>query len=263
MADNRGAGWRGHYGWGEDNGARGMYGEERYRSEMWRPTDRDYDDREVLQGSYREGGLLQGGRGGRRGRETADYGRGYGVEWADDGDYERAARRYQSGASYGDRSYDYGPYTPYGRRSQADERPAGAYRGQDYGHDQGRRPGESRSFAGHNEYVEAVTDGDSSPGEHRGRGPKGYRRSDDRIREDINDRLTDDAWLDASNIEVSVSDCEVTLSGTVDSRQAKRRAEDIAERVSGVEDVQNSIRVNKRDEINDQTAASSAIGTSV
>ncbi|HEV7252287.1 MAG TPA: BON domain-containing protein [Mesorhizobium sp.] len=81
--------------------------------------------------------------------------------------------------------------------------------------------------------------------EHRGRGPKGYSRSDDRIREDVNDRLTEDGWLDASNIDVAVKDREVTLSGTVSDRGSKRRAEDIAESVSGVEHVQNNLRVHR------------------
>jgi osmotically-inducible protein OsmY len=78
---------------------------------------------------------------------------------------------------------------------------------------------------------------------HYGRGPRGYVRSDERIREDINDRLTDDWGVDASDIEVVVSSCEVTLSGTVHTRREKRRAEDIAESVSGVQQVQNNIRV--------------------
>jgi osmotically-inducible protein OsmY len=92
-------------------------------------------------------------------------------------------------------------------------------------------------------------------GVHRGRGPKGYTRSDERIREDVNDRLSDDPFVDASEIEVSVSSCEVTLSGTVDSREAKRRAEDIAEQVSGVRHVQNNLRVQQQSA---GTAASAA-----
>lgn len=80
---------------------------------------------------------------------------------------------------------------------------------------------------------------------HRGRGPKNYRRSDKRIHEDVSDRLTDDRHVDASDIEVSVSDREVTLSGEVDSRQAKRHAEDCADSVAGVEHVQNDLRVKK------------------
>jgi hypothetical protein len=80
-------------------------------------------------------------------------------------------------------------------------------------------------------------------GYHRGRGPKGYQRSDTRIMEDINDRLTDDPHLDASEIEVSVKGREVTLTGTVNSRFEKRHAEDLAEAVSGVSHVQNNLRV--------------------
>ncbi|MES2704186.1 MAG: BON domain-containing protein [Bacteroidota bacterium] len=81
-------------------------------------------------------------------------------------------------------------------------------------------------------------------GNHRGKGPKGYQRSDSRISEDINDRLCDDPHIDASGIQVSVENCEVTLSGTVDSRNAKRHAEDIAESISGVKNVENRLRIN-------------------
>jgi hypothetical protein len=80
-------------------------------------------------------------------------------------------------------------------------------------------------------------------GQFRGMGPRGYRRSDERIREDINDRLTDDSWLDASDIEVEVHDGEATLNGVVRARTDKRRAEDLAEQVSGVGHVQNNLRV--------------------
>lgn len=77
---------------------------------------------------------------------------------------------------------------------------------------------------------------------HYGKGPKNYRRSDDRIREDVSDRLADDDWLDASDIEVKVENGEVTLSGSVHDRDAKRRAENLAERCGGVTHVQNNLR---------------------
>lgn len=77
---------------------------------------------------------------------------------------------------------------------------------------------------------------------HRGRGPKGYRRSDESIKEDINDRLSK-GYIDATEIMVMVEGGEVTLTGTVDSRSDKRRAEDIAEYVSGVSNVENRLRV--------------------
>ncbi|MCV3738615.1 SWFGD domain-containing protein [Rhizobium sp. TRM96647] len=81
---------------------------------------------------------------------------------------------------------------------------------------------------------------------HRGRGPKNYTRSDERIAEEVNDQLADDAHIDASDIEVSVSSGEVTLNGTVTERFAKRHAEDIVERVSGVKHVQNNLRVSEQ-----------------
>jgi osmotically-inducible protein OsmY len=80
-------------------------------------------------------------------------------------------------------------------------------------------------------------------GMYAGRGPRGYRRSDERIREDVNERLTDDWRVDAIDIEVSVDNGLVTLAGRVGSRAEKRRAEDVAESVSGVADVSNQLRV--------------------
>ena len=80
---------------------------------------------------------------------------------------------------------------------------------------------------------------------YRGKGPKGYRRSDERIKEDISDVFTDDRLLDASEVEVEVLDGEVVLLGTVSDRNAKRRAEDLAESVSGVKNLENRLRVSR------------------
>jgi len=77
----------------------------------------------------------------------------------------------------------------------------------------------------------------------RGLGPKGYKRSDERIADDVHQRLSDDPWLDASHITVAVMDGEVTFSGHVDCREAKHRAERIVEDLSGVTHVQNNLRV--------------------
>ncbi len=85
------------------------------------------------------------------------------------------------------------------------------------------------------------------PGPYTGRGPKGYRRSSENIREDVCQRLADDPDLDASDIEVQVDDCEVTLRGSVESRRAKRMAEDIAADVAGVCDVHNRLEVSERE----------------
>jgi osmotically-inducible protein OsmY len=78
---------------------------------------------------------------------------------------------------------------------------------------------------------------------HRGKGPKGYTRSDDRVREEVSDALEQDHWIDASEIEVDVKDGIVTLSGHVDSRKMKRLAEDCVSDLRGVKDVINTIQV--------------------
>jgi osmotically-inducible protein OsmY len=99
-----------------------------------------------------------------------------------------------------------------------------------------------RDSGGDEEYRRRLAEQRDETADHRGRGPRGYRRSDARILEDVNEQLTDDPRLDASGLEVTVDGGEVTLSGTVDSREAKRRAEDIAESVSGVAYVVNRLR---------------------
>ena len=90
--------------------------------------------------------------------------------------------------------------------------------------------------------------------DHRGKGPQGYTRSKERILEDANERLMHDSSIDASKITVSCEDDEITLSGTVDSRAAKRRAEDIVEDVSGVKHVQNNLRVESRETYYSETS---------
>lgn len=82
-------------------------------------------------------------------------------------------------------------------------------------------------------------------GDHRGKGPKGYRRSEERIREDVCERLSYDDRLDASNIDVRVQGDEVVLTGTVHDREQKHRAEDLVESISGVRNVENNIKVDR------------------
>lgn len=83
-------------------------------------------------------------------------------------------------------------------------------------------------------------------GEHRGHGPRDYTRPDARIHEDVCDHLSEDGYVDAREVSVAVSEGEVTLSGTVPERAHKRRAEDLAEGISGVRNVQNNLRVADR-----------------
>lgn len=94
-------------------------------------------------------------------------------------------------------------------------------------------------------YPESGNEYQQQQQDHRGKGPRNYRRPDERVKEIVCDRLCDDPELDASDIEVEVRNCEVILSGWVEDRYAKRHAEDLAESIPGVTHVENRIRVNR------------------
>lgn len=231
-----------------------------YRGEYGRPDI----GRENNRDSYRGG---QYERGGVRGDDSSDEYRG---------GYEGRSRAYgglreyggyRGGYGYGDnpqggaseKGGGFGAYTRdyernYGGRSYG----AGGYRGRDSNRDRGwwdRATDEVSSWFGDED-----ADRRRRMDEHRGRGPKNYSRSDERIREDVSDRLTDDPLVDASEIEVIVQGQEVTLSGTIPSRSQRRLAEDCVESVSGVKHVQNNLRVKERDW--SRSGQSGASGTS-
>lgn len=197
------------------------------------------------QDARRESGRYGGQRQYRSEWDSHDYGEGhrFGTREAD----ERWAREMRRPASGGPLSGGAGGYD-YDERGYGDGGRYGRDRDfEDRARDAGdffRRTGEKvRSW-----FNDATRDDDERgyyEAGHRGRGPKGYKRSDERISEDAHQRLTDDPWLDASAINVSVSGSEVTLSGTVTSREAKHRAERIVEDISGVNHVQNNLRVDK------------------
>lgn len=110
-------------------------------------------------------------------------------------------------------------------------------------------PGAGRRRGGRHSHNERWKDAYGGPGraptrvDFRGLGPRGYRRSDERVREDACELLTEDARIDASNIDVTVQNADVTLSGAVNSRAEKRRAEDLIAELPGVNDVHNRLRV--------------------
>jgi hypothetical protein len=195
--------------------AEARYGEQRYRNHpSFNDESRHFNDR--WQDSYSGPGYQRFG-GGSRG----EYGGSNNNPFLGDHPLTRAGSMYDSGY------FGHGgiPKTPWRGEGEARERDELVYGS---GNPSEREPGrwQERQF-----------------GEFRGRGPRGYRRSDERIKEDVCQCLTDDAHIDASNIDVTVNDREVVLSGTVQSRHEKRHAEDLIERIPGVRDVINSLRV--------------------
>ncbi len=228
--------------------------------DRWRDDDDDRSDNERRYGQRSNQGGYRGGE--RQGYESGrDYGQSnrYGRNSDNNSNYQ--------GGGYGNNQGggDYG----YGQnRDRNDENYSRGYdnsrgRSSGQGGDRGmwdRASDEVSSWFGDDD-ADRRRRMDQDRGGHYGRGPKGYTRSDDRIGEDVNDRLTDDSRLDASEIEVEVSEGEVTLTGTVTSREDKRYAEDIAERISGVQHVQNNLRV-QRDTSQAQSLMSRSTGTS-
>jgi osmotically-inducible protein OsmY len=209
--------------------------------------EREYDDEPHYRGQGGDEEPYYRGYGGERSR----YGYGRGRYYSDP--YRRGHRGRGYGAPYDDYDYDRyesgdRPREPYYQRGHESEYHEPYYRG-------GRRSGpeergfferagnEARSWFGDEETEYRRRSEEMRRGIHAGRGPRGYQRSDERIREDINDRLTDDGYVNAIDIEVVVNNSMVTLTGRVDSREEKRRAEDIADSVSGVTDVSNQLRV--------------------
>ena len=69
------------------------------------------------------------------------------------------------------------------------------------------------------------------------------RHEDKRIQTDVSDRLAAERPADAAQIQVEVTHGEVTLAGTADTAEARRRAEDVAESIAGVISVMNNLRV--------------------
>ena len=106
----------------------------------------------------------------------------------------------------------------------------------------------------------------SSRSEQQGRfsgvAPKGYRRSDERIKEELSDALTQDQHIDASEIDLTVESGVVTLKGTVSERRMKRLAEDCAERIRGVSDVRNELRVQAESSTGNKKTWSDSMTTS-
>lgn len=191
-----------------------------------------------------------------RGRERQDYSEDYGGHDWEPPAYEWRQQSYPWGHQGQEGYFGWGEQD-YDREWQGSSH---GFQGRDWG-----RPGYGRERQGppwspgwptlsrprqvfpwqrqETEWIYGGPEWEGVSGPYAGRGPKGYQRTDERIREDVCERLTQHPAIDAGEIEVEVKQCEVTLTGTVDSRAIKHLAEDMAETVSGVKDIHNQLRV--------------------
>jgi hypothetical protein len=201
--------------------------------------DRDQEEwRRRREREQQWGGQGEYGRGQREGGQGSfgqgyGYGQtGYGLGGVGQGGYGQGLWR---GGEYGQGGYG-GSYGP-GSAEQS------AWRG---GYDESQRYGYGQSGYGRSGYTPGLIYSSARiVGRFYGRGPKGYRRSDERVREDVSEVLFRDPEIDATEVEVQVQNGEVTLTGKVEDRHQKRLAEDIAEQIPGVTDVHNQLKIDR------------------
>jgi BON domain len=126
-------------------------------------------------------------------------------------------------------SYEQGPRQQYGQRFGQQPR---------YGQPQYGQPlyGQRPSYNPYGGYPETRA-------RRFGSGPKGYQRSDERLKEDISERLMESHYIDSSDVSVEVRGAKVVLEGTVPSRQMKHAIEDLVDVCPGVQDIDNRVRV--------------------
>ena len=177
------------------------------------------------------------------------------------------------GQSYGrgQSSYASDPYgasNPYGSASGGG--PSGGSFGSigSYGQEQQPWMGQRQNYGGSSDARRAggfgggTTYADEGRAGYKGKGPKGYSRSDDRIREEVCDILMDHDGIDASEVEVKVKDGEVVLEGTIEDRRLKFEVERLCDAISGVKDVRNNLKVQGRERERGASSAQAGNGSS-
>jgi len=222
-------------------------GEHPRRAERgWLDYDRDYGrDYGGADERHGRGEQQRYGQGGERQRFSPDWSReGAEPRYSDDPYYSRN----RESAERSRRGDYYDPDWPYDRssRNRDTERAQQSGGREDEGsHYRGSysRSGRPFSYAGGQGYVfsESLT----LHGPYTGRGPKGYKRSDQQIMEEACQRLERDGEIDASDIEVTSEDGVIRLRGSVHDRKTKRRAEECVESIYGARDVMNELRVSQ------------------
>jgi osmotically-inducible protein OsmY len=250
-------------------------GRERYETGNERRYSPDWGDRSFDAGQFDENSSgFEGDRSYSAGGYSEEFGHrreGYPGRDRDNHRFgeqhgqERFGGYYGRNQDYGSRDFDQSSHSGFGSRDQQYQRDP--YRGEDFNRGRGGYYGsfgeqgsaQRSGFTG-GIYSSHGTQGtfgresgygrqgsnepwQSQQQSHRGRGPKGYERSDERLKEIICERLTDDPNIDASDITIEVNNKVVKLTGTVEDRRVKYLIEDVIEQAGGVRDIDNQLRV--------------------
>lgn len=261
-------------GWGSGSRGRGTsrdFGSEgSYRGSQYGGTQGSYSQNYGQQGYGQQGYGQQNY--GQQGYGNRGYGEGYGSEGRNYG-YESQGR---GGDYYGERGFR-GQGSFGGRDDEHVGSSWGNNQGLGRGYTQGSNSyGSSRGMSGMTGSSGTGSSwgaGSSGIGNAWGsgssgsfgsssfkKGPKGYKRSDERIKEDVCDHLASLEHVDTSDVEVQVVNGEVTLTGTVPDRNMKWEVEQRCDSVGGVKDVTNNIRVKRESETESDTNRTSRTG---
>ena len=233
-----------------------------YRGDFGPEGNRRFEEnREEHHGRSRQDSNRQGREGGQRGREGGGFGSEYG-SWRQGAGVPGGGLGFGRDEDPGEGPEMYGRDMSYGHGDMNSDQP-GRRRSDDTDWAP-NRPARGRGmWSGDwaDERSGSIGSAQSHTGEdYRGRGPKDYRRSDDRIREEVCDRLTDDPRVDASEVTIRVEEGEVILAGSVPGRDQKRRAEECVERITGVREVINQLRVSRSDMSSPQSTSQQSPG---
>jgi hypothetical protein len=130
-----------------------------------------------------------------------------------------------------------------------DDAPAyGDWQRHSSGTDSGARGQEGFGFPGEHTWGEEqfrAERREERGGAQSGREQRAKRRPDESLAREIEEVLTNDPELDATDIEVKVEGGAVTLIGTVNSSDAKLLAEELTESFPGVREVHNRLTIER------------------
>lgn len=235
----------------------GRYGEESQQGGWGGPESQSFRGgyrQEAFPSSQQGSGQFRSGREG--GYEAEDFGRGTGGQerYYGQSSPRPYSPRYEQGGQQ-----DFGGGQGYGRQefgSSGYGGEFGQYGGQ-YGGGQsspGQQGGWSGQSGSSSGQLGSQPYGQRSQGSRTRQGPKNFVRSDERIREAVCERLSEEDSVDISEVSVDVKEGCVTLEGSVPERRMRHTIEDIADSCWGVKDVENRVRVQSQSSQSGSTA---------
>ena len=250
------SGWRSQSGDWEEEDLRGYSDEFRNQQgseqQRWDRWNDDENFAEQQYGENRDQFGDQGARGyygGSGGNQNQNQGYGAGrFGFTGQGEFDDRGGQETTGGRYG----NFGRQSGFGNQSQGSQSYGGmGWRGErsQSGMGMGNMGGMGMGGMGQRDQQQRFN-----------RGPKGYKRSDERIKEDVSDRISQLHDVDASDVEIDVKAGEVTLTGSVPTRNMKWQLETLIDTIAGVTEVHNQLRIKREGSMTSGTESERSTG---